>query len=124
MRIKIGGKIYVVDRVEYYGYLPMICAKGIGFYVAEDSDMADSAVQEYWYDMANDDPEELVALLGADQVIRFAFSTGDDIDDWIESQEAAQFFGSYDGTSQDVDVCGRLLEEELGFVPTVAYRHN
>ncbi len=124
MRIKIDGEIYVVDKVEHYFYLPMIIAGETEFYVAENEDMADEAVQRYWYDMANKDPEELVALLGADQIVQFALNPGENLGGWIEKQEPTPFFASYDETSSTVNVCGRKLEEELGFVPTVAYRHN
>ena len=126
MRIKIEGHIYKVNDIWIHGYLQQIRVEGgQAFYLAKDSESAGEAAREYWEDVANEDPEELVALVGAAQIVSWAFGVGQNLSDWIDTQEqypADQWSGWQEELT--VNVCGRLLEEELGFIPTVAYRHN
>ncbi len=125
MRIKIDGEIYAVSKILEYGYLPLIIVGEKDFYLARDSKAAGDALREYWEDMANDNPEELVALVGTKQIVSWAFGVGQDLSDWIDLKEENPA-DDWSGWQEEltVAVCGRKLAEELGFVPTVAYRHN
>ena len=134
MRIKIDGEFYEVDNVLDYGHLPMIEVGDMEFYLAEDSEVAGKVARTYWEGMANDDPAELTAILGSECLVAWGLgesyapgsigvdSLQDWLDLWLDTPE--EQWASYDSMELDVDVCGRQLSEELGFVPTVAYRHN
>ena len=43
------------------------------------------------------------------------------LDLWLDTPE--EHFASCDSEEREVSRCGKL-REELGFIPTVAYRHN
>jgi hypothetical protein len=128
MRIKIAGTIYEAHHVKFYGYLPAIETKdGPDFYLALDSASAGEAARKYWEDMANDSPEELADILGAKCLIGWGlglwYGGAKSLMEWLDLKEGApaQMFATVDGKELEVNVCGRLLEDELGFVPTVAY---
>lgn len=133
MRIKIDGEIYVVDNIHSYGR-PMIDIGDMEFYLFESSKTAGEEARNYWEDLAQDDAEEFAYLVGTETLVSWALaqsagpgytkvnSLEEWLDLWLDIPE--EQWASYDGTELDVDVCGRMLSEELGFVPTVAYRHN
>ena len=133
MRIKITGEIYVVDKVLNYGQ-PMIEVGDMEFYLFESRESAGEEARSYWEDMAQDDPEGFADIVSTKALIAWGLgrsyavgsigvnSLEEWLDLWLDCPE--EQWGSYDNIELDVDVCGRMLEEELGFVPTVAYRHN
>lgn len=133
MRIKIDGTIYVVDDVTNYD-IPMIEIDDMEFYLFENSKAAGEEARRYWEDLAQDDAEELVCMIGQETLVSWALgqyagpgstkvkSLEEWFDLWLDTPE--EQWASYDSKESIVDVCGRKLEEELGFVPTVAYRHN
>jgi len=134
MRIKIDREIYEVDSVYDHGYLPMVEIGDMEFYVAESGDSAGEAAREYWKDMAETDPKEFTCMIGEEALIAWGLgqnyapgsigvnSLEEWLDLWLDTPE--ECWASYDGSEVDVDACGRILSDELGFVPTVAYRHN
>lgn len=134
MRIKLNGKVLVVNDIHDYGYLPIVVLDdGQEWYIAEDSDHAGREARQYWEDMADNDPEELRCIIGDDTLVKWALgewagpgstkvkSLSDWLDLWLDTPE--ENFAGYDGTEVDVERVGKLAEE-LGFTPTVAYRHN
>lgn len=134
MRIKIDGEIYNVKEVHNYGYLPEIeTDDGKEFILAESSEIAGEKAREYWEEMANDDPEEFTYMVGEKTLVAWGLgqyagpgstqvkSLEEWLDLWLDTPE--EQWASYDGAERDVERCGKL-REELGFTPTVAYRHN
>lgn len=135
MQITIDGVTYDVDCVFDGGYLKMIECGRLEFYVAEDDETAGQASRKYWSDMAENDPTEFACIVGEDTLIQWGMGRpagpGSDqsarnLDEWLDicAKHPEEEFASYDGTGREVDDCGSELEEELGFKPTVAYRHN
>ena len=134
MRIKIDGEIYRVKSVHTYGYLPMIETEdGAEFYVAESSEEAGRAARKYWEDMAENDPKEFTCLVGEDTLVQWGLgrSAGpgstkvNSLEKWLDLHlnVPEEEFAGYDGAERDVQRSAKV-REELGFTPTVAYRHN
>ena len=134
MRIKIDGEIYTVKDVYTRGYLPLITTEGQEeFYLAADSETAGEVARRRWEEMAQDDPKEFTCMVGEETLIAWGLeqwagpgsthvcSLQDWLDLWLDTPE--EEFASYDSRERTVDRCGKLTEE-LGFTPTVAYRHN
>lgn len=129
-RIRIDGELYTVDEVCIGGYLPLVRTDGGEFYLAASSEEAGRAARERW---AEEDRAELRCLLG--DVVPIAWALGDWagpgsrmvrsfaewLDLWIDTPE--EEFASYDGDERRVGRVG-YLRDELGYVPTVAYRAN
>jgi len=133
MRIKIDNIIYNVTQVVGYEY-NLIEVDGKEFYLFENAKVAGEAARLYWEDLAQADPQEFTAIVGEKALIAWGLgqnyavgSVGVDsleewLDLWLDTPE--EQWASYDCRELTVNVCGRKLEWELGFVPTVAYRHN
>jgi len=104
------------------------------FYVAEDAEAAGEAARAYWEEMANDDPQELVHMIGESVLVNWALGISDgpgseavySLHEWLDLWQRCpeEHWASYDGLELTVTHVTVELEEELGFVPTVAYRHN
>lgn len=130
-RIEIDGEHYIVKDVCAGGYLPLVTTEGgKEFYVARDAEHAGEKAREYWEDMANDDPAEFRCIIGDERLIAWALGRSDGFGFTC----AEDFFGavgdapqeewaSYDGHEREVGRVGRAIDE-IGFCPTVAYRHN
>lgn len=135
MRIKIDGTIYVIEKVYQYGYLPLAeTESGEEFYLVESSEAAGKAARRYWEDMAQNDPGMLVEMIGKETLVNWALGISDgpgstavsSLEEWFGLWEdaPAEQWASYDSEEREVNAAGRLITEELGFEPTVAYRHN
>ena len=135
MNIYIDRERYEVDEVHTdWGELPMIEADGCEFYLAESSETAGKAAAQRWRDMAEHDPAEFRCIVGDDTLVKWALgqSAGpgsaqvNSLEEWLEvvADHPEEEFASWDGAERDVDVCPKVLTEELGFMPTVAYRCN
>jgi len=134
MKIKIDGEIYTIEKVHNYSYLPIIDTdEGPDFYVAENSESAGEAARKYWEDLAHDDPKEFACLVGESTLVQWGLgqsagpgstqvnSLEEWLDLWLDVPE--EEFASYDGAEREINRVGKL-RDELGFTPTVAYRHN
>jgi hypothetical protein len=134
MLIKIDGTLYHVTEIND-GYLPMIeTEEGEEFYLAESSETAGEVARGYWKEMAEDDPKEFACIVGEKTLIQWGLgqwagpgstqvqSLEEWLDLWLDTPE--ETWASYDGTEREVTRVGKEIIEELGFVPTVAYRHN
>lgn len=134
MRIKIDGEKHVIDEVFDGGYLPLVRCGRMEFYVAENSDAAGKAARRYWADMAENDPKEFACIVGAETLIQWGMghyagpgtAQVRSLQEWLDvcADYPEEEFGSYDGQECEVEAAGARLREELGFRPTVAYRHN
>ena len=130
MRIKIDGEIYEVDKVYANRHPVLIQGGKMEFYAFEDSEEAGKAVAEHYRDMANDDPQEFTAIIGEQRLIGWAMNKSDSFgissfDEFLErvAEVPEDHWASYDGQEREIQRVGKLYDE-LGFVPTVAYRHN
>lgn len=134
MRIKIDGELYEVRRVFNGGYLPLVeTESGEEFYVAEDGEHAGKAARRYWEELANSDPDEFTCLVGAETLTQWGLgrlagpgstlvrSLQEWLDLWLDTPE--EQWASYDSDERRVQRSGKV-RDELGFIPTVAYRHN
>jgi hypothetical protein len=141
MKIKIDGEEYEVDKVRNGGYLPNIDIGQMDFYVAASSEDAGKAARKYWEDIRDHDKKEFVCLIGEKRLVQWACGESDSFglssfEDFLDVVEGVpeEEFASYDGVECEVDIDVdeddpnyaeyQELIEELGFVPTVAYRHN
>jgi len=134
MKVKLDGKWLEVEDTHTYSYLPVLDVDGMELYVAEDSESAGEQARKYWEDLAQDDPEEFACIVGEKTLVQWGMghsagpvstqvkSLQDWLDLWLDTPE--ENFASYDSHELEVEDCDKELEEELGFKPTVAYRHN
>lgn len=141
--IVIDNELIEFDDLFFGGYLHNLSLGRRDWYIAENKDRAMYAAKEVYKDM---DSDELVAMVGADKIV-LSWSTGETFDEWLDDNITPEGeFASYDGDELDVtsieDYLANLNEEmdedeadvlveawdnlcsELGFTPTVAYRHN
>jgi len=133
MFIKIEGEVLEVYRVYEGGYLPMVETDGGDFHLAEDHDAAGNAAKEYWSDMAAYDPEEFACIVGKETLISWAMgqlagpgtAKVRSLSQWLDvvADHPEEEFAGYDHNERSVDRCGTLAND-LGFMPTLAYRHN
>jgi len=135
MKITIDQEEYEIDKVitDSYG-LPMIEIGNMEFYVAESSEEAGIKARERWQDMAENDKKEFICIVGEEALIAWCLgesygpgstavnSLEEWLDLWLDTPE--EEFASYDGVECEVEDADDELIEELGFTPTVAYRHN
>ena len=134
-RIRIDGELFTIKKVwNNGGDLPQIdTEEGQEFFLAEDSEAAGKAARQRWEEMAENDPREFTCMVGEETLIQWGMghyagpgstqvkSLQEWLDLWLDTPE--EEFASYDHTERDVERVGRL-SDELGFVPTVAYRCN
>lgn len=135
MKIKIDGQWYEVEKcLGATGYNLIETDTGEEFYLFESAEEAGKEARKYYEEMAQDDPEEFACIVGEETLIQWGLgnyagpgtsqvsSLEEWLDLWLDTPE--EMWASYDGEEKEVEVCGKLLSEELGFIPTVAYRHN
>lgn len=131
MRIRIDGELYHVKDIFNGSYVDTV--EGPQFYLAEDSEAAGKAAREYWEDMADNDPKEFTCIVGEEALIQWGLgrsaspgsvgvsSLTEWLDLWLDHPE--EHWASDDSTERTVERCGKLADD-LGFMPTVAYRAN
>ena len=145
-RIRIAGELLTIDKVNDYGGLPMIeTSDGCEYYLAAngscngladcsvDIGCAGCAAEQYYRDMAANDVSEFECMIGSENLIALALGqpaapgsrTVRSLDQWFElcAEVPEEQFGSYDGSELDVDRFGTIADD-IGFEPTIAYRHN
>lgn len=141
--IKSGESFVVIDGEQ----LEIISKRDIGYgdgvevetddgdYILfPSSDDAGEAAREYWEELAANDPGEFRAIVGDENLIQWALgqyagpgsqqtrSLEEWLDLWINNPE--EHWASYNGQEEDVDAISSEAEEDIGFVPNVAYRTN
>lgn len=141
MKIKFDGKIYIVEKIEHYGHLPILeFEDGTEWYIAENREQAGEKAREYWEELAQNDPKEFACLVGEEVLVNWGLGISDGpgstavcglqdwLDLWLDTPE--EHFAGYDGLEIDVEVLSRDLCEELGFsfdpadCTAVIYRWN
>lgn len=130
-RIKIDGELYRISSIFDNGLLPLITTEeGQEFYLAKDSETAGEKAVEYWQDMKYNDREEFRCIIGEERLRQWSLGKSDSfgISSFknfckIVATVPEEDFASYDHIERSVDRIGRAVDE-LGFIPTVAYRHN
>lgn len=80
------------------------------FIVFEDDESAETAAAEYWRDMARNDQDEFLALIGAEAIIDM-WMRGQSFEDWCEQADADEVFG-HGETSLDVTDMLDYLQKE------------
>ena len=132
--ITIDGEKFEVEDVQNYGGLPLLEVEGMEFYVAESAEAAGQEARDYWEAMAQDDPKEFTCIVGESCLVAWALgqyagpgstvvkSLEEWLDLWLDTPE--EHFASYDSAACDIDEVSEDIVDELGFTPTVAYRHN
>ncbi len=133
MKLKIDGETLEDGdfKVETYSDLPMIVVGGREYYVAADSEHAGRVVRRRWYDMQRNDKAEFRCMIGDERLVQWACGESDSFgisgfDEFLDrvSEVPEEELASYDGNELEVTDADEELIEELGFTPTVAYRHN
>ena len=135
MHITINGEELYVKHVWQGGYLPLVDCGGAGeYYVAEDSEQAGKRAREYWEDMARNDPKEFACIVSEEVLVSWALgrnagpgrSKVSSLEEWLDLHLDCpeEQWGGYDGSEIEVEGVSDKLEEELGFIPAVAYRWN
>lgn len=102
------------------------------FIVFESFNDAGKDARDYWAALAKDDPEEFRCMVGDEALVAWALgdwggpgstkvrSLDEWLDLWLDIPE--EHHAAYDGESCEVKGASEALIQELGFVPTVAYR--
>ncbi len=133
--IRIDGETYEIDHVRDLGdgVHEVSCGR-MEFVIAPDSETAGQAARARWAEMAENDPEEFRCMVGDEVLVNWALgqnagpgSVGcDSLEEWLDLHlsHPEEEFASYDGMECTVDACGAEIVEEVGYKPTVAYRHN
>lgn len=129
MRVKIEDQIYTVRSVVDYGYLPIVeMEDGTEWYLAKDAEHPGEKAAEYWKDLARNDPEEFVELIGEKRLVQWVLGHSDDFgvssfEEFLKvvAKHPEKEFSGYDEKEYKVTKVGELVRE-LDFVPTVAYR--
>lgn len=132
----IDGEIVDVDSVtDANDECPAMIDEGRrDWYIDEDAESAGKRARASWASMAENDPSEFTCMVGEGTLVKWALnqyagpgSTSvrnleEWLDLWLDTPD--EQWASYDGNERDVEFCSEELESELGFKPTVAYRHN
>lgn len=152
MNIVINQEICWIRRIDKNGYLPEVETDSGDFLLAESSESAGEKAREYWADMVENDPQEFTCMVGEETLLKWALgqfagpgstqvqSLEEWLDLWLDTPE--EQWASYDGEEREVlnyeEFCAQTgqemeegeedsdkeLLEELGFIPTVAYRSH
>jgi len=134
--IVIDGEWLEVDDVNDSGYarLGLLGMGRLEYYVAKDEDAAGEAAKAYWKDLAEHDRQEFVCIVGEENLVAWALGEWAgpgstqvrSLEEWFDLHKDVpeEHWASYDGDSCTVDDCSEELIEQLGFKPTIAYRHN
>jgi hypothetical protein len=136
MRIKIDGEVHQVESYitkEDGDYLAMVTTNYGEYYLAKDSQEAGEAAKKYWQDQQTFNPAEFVFIVGENNLIQWALGNMagpgsilvSSLNEWFDLylDVPEEQWAGYDGEERQVQRVGHLAEE-LGFVPTVAYRWN
>lgn len=104
------------------------------YHLFESNEAAGYAARQYWADMAENDPEEIGAMLGNDCLIAWAlgrpYAPGSrmvsSLDEWLDlwTEFPEEQWAGYDHTEVDAERPSAHLHDLIGFDPTVAYRVN
>jgi hypothetical protein len=154
MKCNINGLTHTFNEdqiIHMEGYAILNLPSQI-YYLFSDPEVAGEKAREYWEDLAENDPEELAAVVGVKALVAWAkgkwYAAGttsvQSLDCWFElwEEDPAQHWARYDGEEHEVffdmnservnpdgsmkkydeDEVNEKLEEVFGFIPKIAYR--
>jgi hypothetical protein len=131
--VNIDGEVVEV-HIHDYGY-PMITDGDRGWYVFQDSEAAGREADKYWRDMAENDSDEFIAIVGTETLVRWCLhqpagpgnTTVNSLEEWFNIIEMfpEETWASYDGIELEGSV-SKEVQSILGFdsKEVVFYRHN
>lgn len=135
--VKISGDVIEATGDNYEVSAGLVCVTfddGTEYVLALDAETAGQAARERWAEMAENDPSEFRAMVGDDCLVNWALgqyagpgtTQVKSLEEWLDLHLdiPEEEFAGYDGLEVDVDRIGSELAEEIGFIPTVAYRTN
>ena len=153
MKCYIGDATFRFDpcQVDRYDNLVMLKLGCQEFFIFEDTEAAGDRAREYWEELAIEDADLFLSLVGAKNVLTWALGgcAGPDyrqvnsLEDWLDlwlhrpeehwgkydDQESLILFSHDNHTGMNEDGAKKQLTDDdlkelFGFVPTVAYRHR
>jgi hypothetical protein len=135
MSIVIDGETFEVDDVrDMSPGLAEVMDGRLEFVIADEAETAGHAARERWAEMAEHDPAEFRCMVGDEALVNWALgqyagpgsTQVKSLDEWLDLHIDApeEEFARYDGNERSVERVGSELFEQLGFMPTVAYRSN
>jgi len=140
MKIIIDEEEYIVEEIIEGSYLPLLlCEDGTGWCVAYDSIAAATSVEEFLFDLVENDPQEFRCLVGDECLINWALGKFDgpgtehacSLRDWIQicGKYPEEQWASYDGERRKIDEIDDELLEELDWSDcppryALAFRYN
>ena len=136
--ITIGGETYVVRNIRDNGWgiegTADIECEGADFIVCLDHESAGALARARWDDMVANDPAEFAAIVGADTLAAWCLGQYagpgsvqvKSLEAWLElvADHPNEELASYDHEEREVDSVSPSVVEDLGMVPTLAYRTN
>lgn len=135
--ITIDGETYTVTRVFALGWVDQLVqvdtAEGREFVLAPSREVAGQAARERWADMVRNDPSEFTEVVGKETLIKWCLgqmagpgtTKVDSLEKWLDltAERPEEEWASYDGQELEVEAV-TILDKELTWTPTVAYRQN
>jgi hypothetical protein len=129
--IIFDGEAFDLDAVTGSNHLDTVVCGSRDWYLFSDSETAGKAVAKYWKDMAYTDRREFACIIGEERLVQWALGESDSfgissLDDFFEvaADHPEEHWASYDGDEIEVDGASLDVQNEIGYMPTVAYRHN
>lgn len=140
MNIGIDGKAYKIIDVNCYftkfnavflelkeiifkdGYGKLTYGESQNFYLFEDDSGVESLIIDYWEDMAFNNSDEFVTIVGANNLVNWATSEINAIKDFCHELAGNPENHFHNPESNVHDFDEEEFEEIYGFVPTIAYK--
>ena len=134
MKIKFNDEEFEVDKVNDYGELPTIEIGREEYILAESHEKAGEVARARWADMAKNDRKEFTCMVGEENLISWCLgecagpgsTKVNSLEDWLDLylDTPEEELASYDSYEIEIESADQELIDELGFIPTVAYRTN
>lgn len=138
MTLDIDGETVTVvgEAIDYEGVVTVDVETEDGearnYCLFRSPEAAGRAARQYWQDMAEGDPDEFTAMVGAETLLSWALgqfagpgstqvtSLSEWLDLWLDTPE--EHWGAWDSSECEVTDASAHLRDLLGFNPRVAYR--
>lgn len=121
--IVIDGNVVEVKEINNYGYGTDIETDSGSYKLFESRDDAEEAAEQYYRDMAENDKEEFITLVGAENLVEWCLGNwagpGSEkcrsLEEWFDtiSNYPEEVFGSYNGTEYENIKCNRNFLNEI-----------
>jgi len=122
--------IFNTENASSDGYLTMIETEdGKEFYLVENQEAAGEKAREYWEDMAQDDPEEFVFIVGSETLLQWGLgnyagpglTAVQSLEGWLDLHLDCpeEHFAQYDGVEREFK-----CKHPDWTMYTIAYRSN